>query len=59
VVGQRLLSMTAVFAVVVTLAVLVSAMTLALIRLSAHYDRLVGRSTGKPTPVPWLRNMRA
>ena len=59
VVGQRLLSMTAVFAVIVTLAVLVSAMTFALIRLSARYDKLVGRPTGKPTPVPWLRSMRA
>jgi hypothetical protein len=59
VVGQRLLSMTAVFAVIVTLAVLVSAMTFALIRLSARYDKLVGRPAGKPTPVPWLRSMRA
>ena len=59
VVGQSLLSMTAVFAVIVTLAVLVSLMTFALIRLSARYDKLVGRPTGKPTPVPWLRSMRA
>ncbi len=59
VVGQRLLSMTAVFAVIVTLAVLISAMTFVLIRLSARYDKLVGRPTGKPTPVPWLRSMRA
>jgi hypothetical protein len=59
VVGQRLLSMTAVFAVIATLAVLVSAMTFALIWLGARYDKLVGRPTGKPTPVPWLRSMRA
>ena len=49
VVGARLLSMTAVFVVIVTLAVLVSAMTFALIRLGARYDRLVGRPAGKPT----------
>ncbi|HEV7937730.1 MAG TPA: hypothetical protein VGP18_06870 [Solirubrobacteraceae bacterium] len=43
VVGQSLLSMTAVFAVIATLAVLIGTMTFALIRLSARYDRLVGR----------------
>ncbi|SRR5258705_3370196 len=59
VVGQRLLSMTAVFVVIVTLAVLVGSMTFALIWLSARYDKLVGRPAGKPTPVPWLRSMRA
>lgn len=59
VVGQRLLSMTAVFAVIATLAVLVTVMTFALIWLGARYDKLVGRPTGKPTPVPWLRSMRA
>lgn len=59
VVGQRLLSMTAVFVVIVTLAVLLGAMTFALIRLGARYDRLVGRPPGKPTPVPWMRSMRA
>jgi hypothetical protein len=59
VVDRHLVSMTAVFAVVVTLALLVSAMTFVLIRLSARYDRLVGRPPGKPTPVPWLRSMRA
>ena len=59
VVGQRLLSMTAVFTVIATLAMLVSAMTFALIWLSARYDKLVGRPAGKPTPVPWLRSMRA
>jgi hypothetical protein len=59
VVGQRLVSMTAVFVVIATLALLTGAMTFALIWLSARYDRLVGRPTGKPTPVPWLRSMRA
>ena len=59
VVDQRLLSMTAVFVVIATLALLIVAMTFALIRLGARYDRLVGRPTGKPTPVPWLRSMRA
>jgi hypothetical protein len=59
VVGQRLLSMTAVFVVVATLALLVGAMTFALIWLSARYDQLVGRPLGKRTPVPWLRSMRA
>jgi hypothetical protein len=58
VVGQRLLSMTAIFVVIFTLALLIGAMTLALIWLSARYDRLVGRPLGKPTPVPWLRSMR-
>jgi hypothetical protein len=59
VVGQRLLSITAVFAVIATLGVLVSAMTFALIWLDARYDELVKRPAGKPTPVPWLRSMRA
>jgi hypothetical protein len=59
VVGQRLVSMTAIFVVIATLALLISAMTFALIWLSARYDQLVGRPPGKPTPVPWLRSMRA
>jgi hypothetical protein len=59
VVGQRLLSMTAVFVVIATLAILIGAMTFVLIRLSARYDQLVGRPPGKPTPVPWMRSMRA
>jgi hypothetical protein len=59
VVGQHLLSMTAVFVVIATLAILIGAMTFALIRLGARYDRLVGRPPGKPTPVPWMRSMRA
>jgi hypothetical protein len=54
-----MLSMTAVFAVIATLAVLISAMTFALIWLGGRYDKLVGRPTGKPTPVPWLRSTRA
>lgn len=59
VVGQRLLSMTAIFVVIVTLAVLIGTMTFALIWLGARYDKLVGRPQGKSTPVPWLRSMRA
>jgi hypothetical protein len=59
VVGQRALSMTAVFVVVLTLAVLLGAMTLALTRLSARYDELIGRPEGERTTLPWLRSMRA
>lgn len=59
VLGQHLLSMTAVFVVIATLALLVGAMTFALMWLSARYDELVSRPPGKPTPVPWLRSMRS
>jgi hypothetical protein len=59
VVGQSALSMTAVFVVVLTLAVLVVAMTIALTRLSARYDQLIGRPEGERATLPWLRSMRA
>jgi hypothetical protein len=59
VVGERALSMTAVFVVVLTLAVLVAAMTLALTWLSARYDVLVDRPQGERRTMPWLRSMRA
>ncbi len=59
VVGQRALSMTAVFVVVATLAVLLGAMALALTWLSARYDELIGRPTGERRTLPWLRSMRA
>jgi hypothetical protein len=59
VVGERALSMTAVFVVVLTLAVLVAAMTLALTWLSARYDVLVGRPSDERRTMPWLRSMRA
>jgi hypothetical protein len=59
VVGQRALSMGAVFVVVATLAVLLGAMTLALTWLSARYDVLLGRPSGERRTLPWLRSMRA
>ncbi|HEX4466576.1 MAG TPA: hypothetical protein VH025_05275 [Solirubrobacteraceae bacterium] len=59
VVGQRELSMAAVFVVVATLAALLFGMTFALVRLSARYDELVGRPQGERRTVPWLRSMRA
>jgi hypothetical protein len=59
VVGQRALSMTAVFVVVASLAVLLGAMALALTWLSARYDELIGRPTGGRRTLPWLRSMRA
>jgi hypothetical protein len=59
VVGQRALSMTAVFVVVATLGVLLLSMTFALTWLSARYDELIGRPQGERTTLPWLRSMRA
>jgi hypothetical protein len=59
VVGQRALSMTAVFVVVVSLAVLLGLMGWALMWLSARYDELIGRPTGERRTLPWLRSMRA
>jgi hypothetical protein len=59
VVGQRALSMTAVFVVVASLAVLLAAMALALTWLNARYDELIGRTTGERRTLPWLRSMRA
>jgi hypothetical protein len=56
VVGQQTLSMKAVFVVVVVLAALVYPMTIALTRLNAAYDRLVGRPSGEDR-VAWLRSM--
>jgi len=58
VVGKTVLSMKAVFVVVIVLAVLVYAMALALARLNAAYDRLIGR----PPPsgrLSWMRSMGA
>jgi hypothetical protein len=56
VVGQQTLSMGAVFVVMLVLAGLVYPMTVALTRLNAAYDRLVGRPSGEDR-VAWLRSM--
>lgn len=56
--GQQALSMGAICVVVVTLAVLLFAMTLALSWLNNVYDELVGRPSGERR-LPWLRSMRA
>ena len=56
--GQRYLSMTAMFIVVIVLAAEVFAMAAALTWLSTSYDELIGR----PPPerrATWLRSMRA
>ncbi len=58
IVGQRALSMGAVFVVVVLLAVFVTAMAYALTWLSARYDELVKRPAGERRTAPWLRSMR-
>lgn len=56
--GQTVLSMTAVFAVVIVLAVLVFAMGVAIAWLNNRYDELIGRAEGERRS-PWLRSMRA
>ena len=56
VVGRQTLSMQAVFVVVVVLAALLYPMTIALTRLNAAYDRLVGRPAGEDR-LAWLRSM--
>jgi hypothetical protein len=58
VVGQTVLSMKAVFVVVIVLAVTVFAMALALTWLNNTYDGLVGRERVEQRS-PWLRSMRA
>jgi len=58
VVGKQALSMEAVFVVVIVLAVLLYAMTLALAWLSASYDTLTGRPSGE-LRLTWLRSMNA
>ena len=50
-------TMRAVFVVVIVLAALELALTLALARLSAAYDELTGRPRVRSSP-PWLRSMR-
>jgi hypothetical protein len=56
--GQTVLSMKAVFAVVIVLAVLVFAMGMALAWLNERYDKLIERPEGERRS-PWLRSMRA
>jgi uncharacterized membrane protein len=56
VVGQTVLSMEAVFVVVIVLAVLVFSMAIALAWLSSRYDRLTGREPGEQR-LPWMRGM--
>lgn len=56
--GQTVLSMKAVFAVVIVLSVLVFAMGVALAWLNNRYDNLIGRAEGERRS-PWLRSMRA
>jgi hypothetical protein len=58
VVGQKQLTVQAVFIVVLVLGVLVFAMAVALVRLNAIYDRLIGRPAREPR-LTWLRSMRA
>jgi hypothetical protein len=57
-VDQRTLSMTAIFVVLVTLAALLAAATVALGWLNSAYDELVGRPRAERRS-PWLRSMRA
>lgn len=56
--GQTTLSMTAVFAVVIVLAVLVAGMGVAIVWLNNSYDELIGREESERRS-PWLRSMRA
>jgi len=52
------LSMGAVFVVLLVLSLTVAGLTMALTRLAARYDALVGRRPGPREPAPWLRSMR-
>jgi hypothetical protein len=58
VVGKTVLSMRAVFVVVVVLAVLVFGLTVVLVWLNNTYDELIGRPPLERRS-PWLRSMRA
>jgi len=55
---DTVLSMQAVFVVVLVLAALVSVMTIALLWLNNVYDELIGRPQGERR-MPWMRSMRA
>ena len=52
------LSMGAVFAVILILALVVAGLTVALTHLSATYNDLVGIKPRPREPAPWLRSMR-
>jgi hypothetical protein len=52
------LSMTAVFTVVLVLAVLVLGLAWVLTLINARYDKLTGRSQAARQTSPWLRSMR-
>lgn len=56
--GETRVTIGSVFAVAIVLAALVSAITLALIRINAAYERLTGRPA-RERRVTWLRSMRA
>jgi hypothetical protein len=56
--AQDRLSMTALFAVVVTLAVTVFALAWVLAWINGRYDELTGRSHEARYTSPWLRSMR-
>jgi hypothetical protein len=56
--GGSVLSMLAVFVVIVVLAVSCLALTAALTWLSARYDKLTGRPAEARRTSPWLRSMR-
>jgi hypothetical protein len=58
VVGKTVLSMKAVFVVVIVLGVLVFTMALAMAWLNAAYDRLIGRPPNEGR-LTWMRSMRA
>src|SRR5207244_10312550 len=58
VVAGKQLTIQAVFTVMLVLSVLVAALTVALIKLNATYDRLVGRPAREQRST-WLRSMRA
>jgi len=57
--GTHGVSMTAMFVVVVVLAVVVTGLAWALAQLSARYDDLTGRPQTARRTSPWLRSMRA
>jgi hypothetical protein len=56
--GGSVLSMLAVFVVIVVLAASCFALTAALTWLSARYDKLTGRPAEARRTSPWLRSMR-